>query len=71
MRERLPLPTVGNHVNTSMATMGKLRNPDWATINLACRDMRQFEFKTLSRMLLNLHTYEPRPGDSEVSMSDS
>ena len=36
----------------------KVRNPDGATINLACWDMRQFEFLTLSRMSLNLHTYE-------------
>ena len=29
-----------------------------ATINLACRDIRQFEFLTLSSVSLKLHTYE-------------
>ena len=38
--------------------ISRLRNPDGATINLACRDMRQFEFLALSRMSLKLHTYE-------------
>ena len=34
--------------------MGIVRNPDGATKNLACRDMRQFEFFTLSRMSCHL-----------------
>ena len=33
-------------------------NPNGATINLACLDMRQFEFLTLYRMSLKLHIYE-------------
>ena len=35
-----------------------LRSPHGATINLACRDMRQFKFLTFSRMSLKLHLYE-------------
>ena len=35
-----------------------LQNHDGTTINLACRDMHQFESLTLSRMSLKLHTYE-------------
>ena len=35
-----------------------LRNPDELTINLACWDMQQLEFLTLSRMSFKLHTYE-------------
>ena len=33
-----------------------IQNPSGATINLACWDMRQFEFLTLSRISLKLHT---------------
>ena len=33
-------------------------NPVGATMKLACRDMQQFEFLSLSRMSLKLHTYE-------------
>ena len=36
----------------------KLPNSDGAAIKLACWDMRQFDFFTLSRMSLKLHTYE-------------
>ena len=31
-------------------------NPDGTTLNLACRDMRQFEFLTLSCMSSYIHT---------------
>ena len=42
----------------SIQKVCRLRNPDGGTKNLACRDMRQFEFFTLSRMSLKLYTYE-------------
>ena len=39
-------------------TVYLVRNHDGATKNLACRDMQQFEFFTLSRMSLKLYTYK-------------
>ena len=44
-----------------------------ATINLACQDMRQFAFLTLSRMSFKLHTYKvlqpSRDNRGEISCS--
>ena len=38
-----------------------------ATINLACRDIQQFELMTLSRISLKLHTYEVLYNPREIT----
>ena len=43
----------GNITNSTVLVNRYLQNPDGATNNLARKDMRQFEFLTLSRMSLN------------------